>query len=230
MFFKPYRLHRRAPDAAARLAARDAVLDAPYMSSNNLNARFAGTYGFSVVFRREGLPKVLERFPAFAPFFAAALEARCNAFFCNPLLIADGAGVQPHVDMSMQTYAPACGPPAAVSVWYLQVPPGLVGGALKLYRGLRPIAELTPREGTLLTFRGDLRHEVARVTGGAPTIYDARLSLVVEQYRLPAEALAGVPPCLVGSRRETQAHEPPLAGGVGEGAFGEALREALEEP
>lgn len=221
-----YRLLADAPDAAARLAARDAILDSPYMSTNNLNERFKGTYGFSVVFRREGLSEVRERFPAFAPFLDRVLVDGCNAFFLNPLLVADGGAVAPHVDLSLQTYVPDVTPPYCVSVWYVAVPPGLTGGALRLYRELRQVAELPPQEGRLLSFKGDLRHDVAPVTGGAPGIYDARLSLVVEQYRVPDPS--GVPLCLIGSRREGAGTDRPLSGGVGEGAFGEALKDALD--
>lgn len=223
---------RRAEALAERevAAIREAVLTSPYMSVNNLNMRFSGTYGFSVVFRRDTLAQVIAAFPAFAPYLRQALRDDCNAFFLNPLLIADGAGVMPHHDFSLNTYVAEVPAPKAVSVLYVDVPAGMVGGALRLYQGDRLLRDLPPRPRALITFRGDLRHEVTPVTAGAPTIYDARLSLVVEQYRLSDSQLSRVPAMHVGTRRPAGPVAQPLEGGVGEGAFGDALRELLEHP
>ena len=68
---------------------------------------------------------------------------------------------------------------------------------------------------------------VTPVEAGAPDIYEARLSLVVEQYRLTDAQLERVPAMKIGTRRETVAAGRPLEGGVGEGAFADALRELL---
>jgi hypothetical protein len=223
--------YTRRPDALspeAVAAIRDAILASPYMSVNNLNMRFEGTYGFSVVFRRDSLEAVIAQFPAFEPFLRRALRPDCNAFFLNPLLIANGGAVKPHQDFSLSSYAPEARFPEAVSVLYVEVPEGLQGGAFRLYRGDRLLAELPPRARTLLTFQGELRHEVAPVAAGAPDIYEARLSLVVEQYRLTEDQLEGVPTLKIGTRRETAAAGRPLEGGVGDGAFGDALRALLE--
>lgn len=224
--------YTRTPDALsaeAIAAIRDAILASPYMSVNNLNMRFAGTYGFSVVFRRDTIDQVSAEFPAFAPFLAKALKPGCNAFFLNPLLIANGGAVKPHQDFSLSSYAPEARFPEAVSVLYVDVPAGLTGGAFRLYDDQRLIATLPPSPRTLLTFRGDLRHEVEAVEAGAPDIYEARLSLVVEQYRLTDAELAGIPAMKIGTRRETAAAGRPLEGGVGDGAFGEALRSLLDQ-
>jgi hypothetical protein len=225
--FNYYTRRAEALPEGAVAAIREAVLTSPYMSVNNLNMRFSGTYGFSVVFRRDTLDQVLAAFPAFAPFLHLALRDDCNAYFLNPLLISDGAGVMPHHDFSLNTYVPEVPAPKAVSVLYVDVPAGMVGGALRLYQGDRLLRELTPRARALTTFRGDLRHEVTAVTAGAPTIYDARLSLVVEQYRLSDMQLAQVPAMHIGTRRPAGPVAQPLSGGVGEGAFGDALRELL---
>jgi hypothetical protein len=120
--------YTRRPDALsgeAVAAIRDAVLQSPYMSVNNLNMRFAGTYGFSVVFRRDAIAEVERAFPAFAPFLREALRPECNAFFLNPLLIADGGAVMRHHDYSLSTYVPDTKFPEAVSVLYVEVPVGL---------------------------------------------------------------------------------------------------------
>jgi hypothetical protein len=223
-----YTLRPDALPAPAVAAIRDAILASPYMSTNNLNMRFEGTYGFSVAFRRDALAEVEAAFPAFAPYLKLALKPGCNAFFLNPLLIANGGGVKPQHDFSLHSYVPDADAPKAVSVLYVEVPDSLCGGAFRLYEGDRLLAELPPRARTLLTFRGDLRHEVAAVEAGAPDIYEARLSLVVEQYRLSDAQLARMPAMRIGSRRAEGATHRPLEGGVGDGEFGQALRELLE--
>lgn len=222
-----YTIRDQALDPGAIAAIRDAILDAPYMSVNNLNGRFTGTYGFSVVFRRDTVDQVTALFPAFRPYLAAALRPECNAFFLNPLLIGDGAGVKPHIDHSLHSYCPEVSFPRVVSVLYVDVPARLEGGELWLYRGRRRVAELAPRAQRLVTFRGDLRHEVRPVASGAPDIFEARISLVVEQYRVRQDLLPGVPACKVGTRRSAGAPSA-LADGPGEGAFGDAVREFLE--
>lgn len=228
--WKPaYDRHSAALPAPAIAAMREAVLASPYMGANNLNTRFAGTYGFSMVFTREGLAEVASRFPDVVPFLDRALLRDCNAFFLNPLVVAQGAAVAPHRDASLRSYHPETRFPRRVSVLYLQVPAGLQGGELRLYEGDRLLAVLAPEQGALVSFRGDLRHEVASVTAGAPDAYDARISLVVEQYRLSKRQLAAVPAFHLGTRRPAGA-EAALAGGPGEGEFGAAIRAALEAP
>lgn len=227
--FRHYRLTPDALEAARVLAIREAILDSAFMSINNLNMRFAGTYGFSVVFRREQLSEVERQFPAFASYLARAVRPGCNAFFLNPLLVADGAQVMPHIDLSLQTYCPATRTPRFVTVLYVAVPEKMRGGELRLYEGDRPVATITPRKGSMLTFRGDLRHEVTEVLSGAPDIYEARLSLVIEQYRLTEDQLRLLPPYQIGTRRMLGAAAPPLAGGPGEGQFGDEIRHWLGE-
>ena len=107
--FGRFRHYRLLPDALSPeqlAAAREAIIGSPYMAPNNLNQRFAGTYGFTLVFTREGIEAVAARFPDFMPFLKQALRPECNAFFLNPLLVANGAAVLPHVDLSLQTYVP----------------------------------------------------------------------------------------------------------------------------
>jgi hypothetical protein len=225
--FRHYRRQSAALEPAALAALRQAILESPLMAASNLNHRFAGTYGFSLAFRRDHLPEVLAQFPAFGPFLERALRPDCNAFFLNPLSITNGAGVAPHVDLSLASTVPGVRTPRYVSVLYLEVPPGLDGGELRLYEGVRHKATVTPREGSLVTFRGDMRHEVSPVRTGAPEIYEARLSLVVEQYQLTDVQLEHLPALRIGTRREAQPSEAPLAGGAGPGPFGDEVRRWL---
>ncbi|MFY0563739.1 2OG-Fe(II) oxygenase [Archangium lansingense] len=172
---------------------RSAILGSSLLGETNLSSQFSGTYGFSVTFRREALSEVTGRFPAFAPFLETALLPDCNAFLLNPLLIQNGRGVEAHLDRSMGHYGAGIGCPVAVSVLYVHVPEQLAGGELRLYhRGAR-VAALAPMARSLVTFRGDLVHEVVAVETGAPELSEARISLVVEQYRLSEALLEKVP-------------------------------------
>ncbi|WP_224243807.1 2OG-Fe(II) oxygenase [Hyalangium gracile] len=179
------------PDAVESI--RSAILGSSLLGASNLTEQFSGTYGFSISFRREALAEVTARFPAFAPFLEAALLPDCNAFLLNPLLIQNGRGVGAHIDRSLNFYGESIGCPLAVSVLYVQVPEHLAGGELRLYHRGRRVAALSPMPRALVTFRGDMMHEVAAVEAGAPELSGARISLVVEQYRVPEALKAEVP-------------------------------------
>jgi len=93
-----------------------------------------------------------------------------------------------------------------VSVLYVRVPRDIVGGALELRKlpdaflnehGIRArfafgdrehpdllVASVPPAENTLVTFRGDAHHRVRAFNATGK-----RVSLVLEQYRLPAWAV-----------------------------------------
>jgi hypothetical protein len=172
---------------------RSAILDSPLLGETNLTGQFTGTYGFSVTFRREAVSDVTARFPAFAPFLDAAILPDCDAFMLNPLLIQNGRGVRAHIDRSLEFYKAGIGCPLAVSVLYVQVPEQLMGGQLRLYHRGKRVAALEPMPRALVTFRGDMMHEVASVEAGAPGLSAARVSLVVEQYRVPEMLRAWVP-------------------------------------
>jgi hypothetical protein len=51
---------------------------------DNLNRDFVATRGFSVVFRREQVARVVAEFPFFAPSLTRALRPDCNAFYLQP--------------------------------------------------------------------------------------------------------------------------------------------------
>ena len=200
-------VHRRpeALSAEATDAIRGAILGSSMLGESNLSSQFQGTYGFSISFRREAVEEVATRFAAFAPFLEAALLPGCDAFLLNPLLVHNGRGVMAHIDRSLEFYGSSIGCPVAVSVLYVQVPPELSGGELRLYhRGAR-VAALTPQPRSLVTFRGDLVHEVAPVEAGAPRLSAARISLVVEQYRVPESLRERVPRFELRNRTEARA-------------------------
>ena len=152
---------------------------------------------------RSGLPRLKQSFPLFHDFLEATTPDRCNAFFFNPLCIARGAHVSPHVDRSLNTWTrPELPPfPVKVSVLYLDVAENLQGGDLLLYPPLLSLSrkpKITPQTGLLFEFRGDLRHEVAAVIQSDRP----RVSLVMEHYDMPSYLLRKIPEFYVKSSRE----------------------------
>lgn len=189
---------------AQLLALREAILASPYLGPNNLNYRFSGTLGFSIVFSSESTDEMKQHFPQFAPFVDLARQPSCNGFFLNPLVVTDGGGVEPHRDYSLHRYGDDIPLPEWVSVLYVQVPVNLAGGDLILYDDQEPIATITPRPNTLVTFRGHLRHAVTPIAAGSPDLSQARISLVMEQYWVNSQQLEGLPICHVDSRKPVE--------------------------
>lgn len=179
------------------------VKKSPLLAGTTLNVRFTGTEGFSIALTRSGLPRLKRSFPLFHEFLEAVTPDRANAFFINPLCIAEGAHVAPHVDRSLNTWTrPELPPfPIKVSVLYLDVADDLEGGNLLLYPPLMAFHKkprITPKTGVLFEFRGDLRHEVAAVKQSSRP----RISLVTEHYQMPPYLLRKIPEFFVKSSRE----------------------------
>ncbi len=174
---------------------RSAILACPYFAVNNLNRDFVNTKGFSIVFQRSHLAQVEAQFPYFAPYLTQALDASCNAFYLNPLLLKQGSRVDPHIDRSLRSYCKTIAPPLRVSVLYVQVPPNLVGGELVLRHRKQQVGAIVPQTNMLLWFQGDLTHSI----NGLPAVGD-RLSLVCEQYSLEADELEEIPMFAIESR------------------------------
>lgn len=183
--------------------AAESVKKSPLLSQTTLNTRFSGTEGFSIAMTRSGLPRLKRSFPYFYEYLETVTPDRCNAFFINPLCIAEGAHVAPHVDRSLNTWTrPEYPPfPVKVSVLYLDVASDLEGGTLLLYPPLLTLhskPSITPKTGRLFEFRGDLRHEVAAVTKSSRP----RISLVMESYEMEPYLLRKIPEFFVKSSRE----------------------------
>lgn len=168
-----------------------------YLATNNLNRDFVDTKGFSVVFQRSGIAKVIQQFPFFKPYLNLALQPNCNAFYLNPLVLKQGSRVDPHIDRSLRSYFKTIAPPAIVSVLYVQVPSDMKGGELVLYTHKRQVGQIKPQMNTLLCFQGNLTHSVNRVE-----TLGNRLSLICEQYSLDADELDKIPQFIVESRAE----------------------------
>lgn len=197
----PYRVTPRLLPEPALVELKRAILASPYLAGSELSHRFAGTLGFSLVFQKHTISKVFREFPAFEPYLREVLDARCNAFFLNPLVIYGGTGVKPHADRTLTSFTlPLLSPyPLKTSVLYVDVPPEISGGQLVLYF-LAPFARIRPETNTLVEFLGSLRHGVTPVeqAGGEPK---ARISLVCEQYQMKPYLLQYVPEFLLRTER-----------------------------
>ena len=204
-------------------AARD--LDAN--ASNPLSDGFSGTRGVVVHFTRDALGDgAAFGHAAYAwlrdGFLDELLDDRCNAFVFNILVIPPGraaaangtGGVGSHVDQTLiQSTTIREQTAFHVSVGYMRVPDGLAGGELVLDGRAHH-----PAEGDVLTFRGDLAHKVRPFCGGGAAFCDrdadpakARVSFVLEQYRLPPEKLARSPSFVVAPSKREQSAIPVVA-------------------
>lgn len=188
--------HRATPDCLQpdQLAAlRQAVLDSPFLAATDLNEGFEGTSGFTLLFHVEERQRAEELMPALKPFFAKVLQASANVLFLNPLVIhAGGTGVAPHADKTLVSYVDQGEPPFPflVSVLYLSLPQGKLGGHLVFHRVYGKL-QRQPEENLLIEFPGWMMHEVTPLSSakGSPP----RVSLVLEQYCVPPEMKAGIP-------------------------------------
>jgi len=169
---------------------RKRIHQIPYLAPNNLTYDFVGARGFSVVFKRSGIARVKERFEWLGPYLDTLLDADCNAFYLNPLLLVASSRVDPHIDRSLRAYSRTVDPPRYVSVLYVTLPETMQGGQLVLSQGKREVGRITPEVNKVVRFQGDLMHHVTPL--GSETRGE-RLSVVCEQYDLPSEILAAIP-------------------------------------
>jgi len=172
------------------------IMACKYLAVNNLNRDFIGTRGFSIVFRRSAIEKVIKQFPYFNKYLEIALEPDCNAFYLNPLLLNLNSRVDPHIDRSLRSYLKSIEPPFRVSVLYIQVPENFNGGELVLACKKKFVGKIKPLENTMLYFQGHLTHSVNRMENSGN-----RLSLVCEQYCLEEEQLQEIPEFTIESRK-----------------------------
>ena len=164
------------------------ILSSPYLSASQLSDSFTGTQGFSIVFKRSGMKQVKQKFPFLLQYLETALNASCNAFYLNPLIIKQGNCIEQHIDSSVSSYTKKTTIPFIVSVFYVAVPSDLRGGELILQQNKQQIEQIKPKTNTLLYFRGNLKHSVSKVESS-----QARISLVCEQYNLSTTLLNRIP-------------------------------------
>lgn len=164
------------------------ILSCRHLGFNQLSDSFAGTKGFSVIFKTSGISQVKSNFPYFTPYLKSALKSNCNAFYLNPLILEKGGRVEPHIDCSISGYSKSLTIAHIVSVLYVQVPSNLEGGELILSARGKQVGKITPETNTLLYFKGNLTHSVNQVQSK-----DIRISLVCEQYNLSENKLKKIP-------------------------------------
>ncbi len=164
------------------------ILGSPYLGTSQLSEDFASTQGFSLIFTKEGIPKVIEHFPELSTYLGAAVKSLCNAFYLNILIMTEGSCVTDHIDCSICEYFQELVSPRLVSVLYVQIPHDMQGGQLVLSLDSEEIAIIQPQENMLLHFLGHLTHRVQSVQTSQP-----RISIVCEQYNLKEEWLVQVP-------------------------------------
>ncbi|MEZ0372550.1 MAG: 2OG-Fe(II) oxygenase [Candidatus Sericytochromatia bacterium] len=176
--------------ATERLQAlSQAVLASAYLQQNVLNARFATTLGFSVIFRQAA--ELLEQFPEMGEFLGLMQSTRpqTSLYYLNVLVIGAAGQVERHVDHSIRGYDPKLPLPWRVTVLYLQVPE-MEGGELLLYDKYDQLSRrIQPQPGMLVHFSGQSKHAVAAISQAATP----RVSLVCEQYSLSRKQLEAVP-------------------------------------
>ncbi len=201
-------------DAVRVSALRAAIASSKLPGASQLDGGFWATRGFGVACHARAVDEALARVPLLRPFvdvatdedlwarllrpgvgerWAAALLGVVNALYVNVLVVPPGAAVGRHVDATLGVATAAAGDDAALSpravvVLYVDVPDNLSGGVLRLWRGDEAIAEIAPRPGRLVAFRGTLGHEVTPVLGRGD-----RVSCVAELYALPRRRLGRLP-------------------------------------
>lgn len=190
-----FRERERALSRAHFIATYRQIIGSEYLEGNQLGPRFAGSSGFSVIFRRSAADRVRRGFPGFSAYLDQALVPSCNACYLNALVLEPGASVGAHADTSLSGHCGTRVHPDWVSVLYLSVPDDPRSGLLVLRERRQRIATIAPLPNTLLWFRGDLVHAVTRVRGQS-----SRVSLVCEQYALDPAQLDAVPALVIDSR------------------------------
>lgn len=172
-------------------AVKSEILGSKYLGKSPLGPEFVKTQGFSIVFQRPAFERVTALFPAFESVFERLLFGSCNAFYINPLVMAEQSRVEPHIDCRSLPERGCRIIPNLVSVFYVQAE-GLSGGELVLGSGRDDCVAITPASNELLVFPGALIHHVEALTG-----HGQRISLVCEQYHLDAELLSAFPEFMV---------------------------------
>jgi hypothetical protein len=197
--FRPWSEVRRAFSADQIAAIREPLLESPLVGKSTLGGSFRASRGFALTFREEGRAKLSPRFAPVVPFIDAAVARvkrwrlrKPNAWYLNLLLVSPGGSVGRHVDGTLRgPSGESDATPVVVSVLYLSS----LGGPLVLSRGTRELHRITPREGAMVHFKGELDHAVEATDGEG-----LRISLVLEQYHFGPAALARLPELKVDSR------------------------------
>lgn len=198
-------------DAAALAELQRAIRSSRLIGESQLVGPFDATRGFGVACHVAAVEEALDKVPWLRSFLALALDddrrARLlepslvdrvgaavfgdvNALYVNVLVVNGGGAVARHVDSTLGVVEgdDVVYVPRAVAVLYVDVPPDLQGGQLRLWNGDVDAGAVTPKENRFVMFRGALGHEVTPVTSTTP-----RISCVCELYALPRPRLLRLP-------------------------------------
>lgn len=217
---KTHLLHQDFASPPVLRALQDHLLDHPLVGPSPLKGTFYETRGFAIVFTTAGIKEVQDRFACLTPFVEEIVKphltaggwpglrskhVHCNAFYLNLLMVPAGTWVRRHVDATLRRTGDLEDVlPTRVSVLWIRTPKELSGGELQIFAQDQQLATITPREGNLLHFRGDLGHGIAPVVLDAtpsPETKDLmRVSLVCEQYALSEPQLELFEPYRLHSR------------------------------
>lgn len=184
------------------------IKDCRYFGENTGdNGFFKGTRGFHIKFRNTHRKDVQEHFPFLRPALDAVLRQECNCYYLN-VIFTRPDGQEYHVD---NYFTGACGtfrPTDFVSVLYLNASEDMEGGELVVLglehgggipmrggEGPHILQRVAARRGLCVDFDGRLLHAVNAfklVEGAQP-----RVTLVVEQCKLPRRVFLKTPKCTV---------------------------------
>lgn len=176
----------------------------PYFGQNDGgNDFFSGTLGFHLKFRDTYREHVDATLPFLKPALDVMLRPECNVYYVN-VIFARPDGQAYHVDNFFTDYCGSFRPTDLVSVLYLSSEPGS-GGNLVLnskscedqQSGLPGadtiLSSISPCPGRVVDFDGRLFHAVEGFMPGATP----RVSIVVEQCKLPRRHFMQTPKCSV---------------------------------
>lgn len=212
-----------APEELSALKAglKDHEMMLTELESLSSQVAFRATRGFIVRFNNDGVDRFRgdARYGPLVPLFERLRSPEANAFVMNVLVVGGSVGDVDAAALSRKDHAVGCHidqdiainttlwirtfTAHEVNVLYASVPEGMVGGDLLLYpfhHGIPatsdvPTQRVSPRENTLVRFRGDSYHCVSAhasppraCDGGNCSVFDsARVSVVLEQYRIRPE-------------------------------------------
>jgi len=183
-----YSIQRGVLDARSLRGLVDGICRSEYLGKSPLGEEFVNTRGFSVVFKREAIDEVKDRFPYLEPYLEAVVFDGSNAFYVNPLVLNESSKVSPHIDCRLLSPQNIRLIPNLVSVFYAQVSAEMKGGRLVLNVGSDNEVTVKPKTNEVVHFLGKVIHSVTEVTNPRK-----RVSVVCEQYNLEDDVLEVFP-------------------------------------
>ncbi|MBD36280.1 MAG: hypothetical protein CL512_05880 [Actinobacteria bacterium] len=147
---------------------------------------------FSIIFKKEFIGEVYEKFPSLETFFSKIIYDHCNIFYFCAMSLSEACYIPKHFDGDLlDSYNLLSGKevnipcpvdlpmPFCSDVYYAHIPESMEGGTLKVY-GLPPSdVDIIPESNMLVEF-GEYEHEVSEINNSSG---EKRLSLVLLQNK-----------------------------------------------